>query len=656
MGCINSKEASEKQEEVVPQENIKHSPQVEIHKPVLSEGLSISKIQEEPCEEELKQESLNEEPEPHNSKTEPIAEQPSVKAQPETNNERTSVPSSLKDPPPYDSGSVAGYGPSKSMTTARNSYVSADLNAIVDDQGTINPLVSRQLSMMSHYSVKSESGSVVLRREMNDGLGFTILKLIGRGGFGNVYLGEWEGQVVAVKVVTGGLDRSDQPEEKEWELRKEKMAQMEAVLMASLNHPNIVNTYKVLSHQSVTLDPEVAALEKHLFKDQVPTFEWHIIMEYCNRGSLSRALANHKLHEAAEPGYHKWDAWSSLETLKEITRALIFLHEHHILHCDLKAANVLLLSSDQDRRGYISKLSDFGLSRVMPASRSHIKTQTFGTVTHMPPELLSRGVLSPSADVYALGVLLWELLTADRVFKHLSDSEVILAVVTCKARPSFPSDSPLRYRYLAERCWAELPEARPSLATVLNELDFLQNSLCPDGALSPPLLVQMAPKQIVHQPPQMPHRRRNHVDVAGGGGGDAGGTGRAGAVATTSSTAAASGAPNTNSLSHTNGLTQGVKGKGNAVGNGMNGMTGVGAPSKHINTAGGGGLGNGLTNAVDPVSPLGKAPSLARHPSSGGYLFDAAAGGNGVSPNNMHVKFSGGHGGVGGGYHHGVGG
>ncbi len=54
------------------------------------------------------------------------------------------------------------------------------------------------------------------------------------------------------------------------------------------------------------------------------------------------------------------------------------------------------------------------------------------------------GTLSPSSDVYAVGVLMWEIFTAEKVFKQLSDSEVILAVVTKKARPSFPSDCPSR--------------------------------------------------------------------------------------------------------------------------------------------------------------------------------------------------------------------
>ncbi|GLC36300.1 hypothetical protein PLESTF_001731000 [Pleodorina starrii] len=387
----------------------------------------------------------------------------------------------------------------------KGAHVSADLNAIVDDQGTINALVSRQLSVMSHYSVKSEAGSVILQPELAQGpnaLGFTLHKLIGRGGFGNVYLGDWEGRKVAVKVVTGNNNetQSDQPEDKEWEARKEKMAQMEAILMASVNHPNIVHTLKVIAHQGDAMDPELAAIERELFTERdeqhSPAFEWHIIMEYCDRGSLSRALASMRFHEFVETaGYVRWDAWACLQTLKEVTKALIFLHENRILHGDLKAANVLLSSSDADRRGFVAKVSDFGLSRVLAGNRKEIKTQTFGTVTHMPPELLSKGILSPSADVYAMGVLLWEAYSGDRVFKQLSDSEVILAVVTRKARPQFPPDTPHRFKYLAERCWAELPEVRPSLQQLYNELENLQAQLCPQGPDSPRLLVQSCIKQ-----------------------------------------------------------------------------------------------------------------------------------------------------------------
>uniref|UniRef100_A0A7S3QQM4 Protein kinase domain-containing protein n=1 Tax=Dunaliella tertiolecta TaxID=3047 RepID=A0A7S3QQM4_DUNTE len=138
-------------------------------------------------------------------------------------------------------------------------------------------------------------------------------------------------------------------------------------------------------------------------------------------------------------------------------------------------------------------VSDFGLSRVIAADCPVIKTHTFGTVTHMPPELLSKGRLLPSSDVYAFGVLMWEVYTGEKVFKQLSDSEVILAVVTKRARPIFPSDCPSRYRFLAEKCWAEMHELRPSLKHIRTELDNLQKKLCPEGPDSDPLPCRVFP-------------------------------------------------------------------------------------------------------------------------------------------------------------------
>mmetsp|Transcript_4739 Transcript_4739/g.12984 ORF Transcript_4739/g.12984 Transcript_4739/m.12984 type:complete len:748 (+) Transcript_4739:19-2262(+) len=382
------------------------------------------------------------------------------------------------------------------------SFVGADLHNIMDDQGMLHEGVSRQLSSMSHYSVRSESGNVIIEPEQPKAP-FELLGLIGRGGFGNVYLGEWEGKKVAIKVMQGQCAEMLQPEEQKWEARKERMAQMEAVLMSAIHHPNIVNTFKVTSHAGDDVDADLLLVERRILanagvsakEDGIPSFEWHIIMEFCDKGSLSRELASFKFHRPLNDRNVGWDAWASLEVLKEIVQALMFLHEHQIIHGDLKAANVLLASSDQDRRGWIGKLSDFGLSRVMSQDKAMITTRTFGTVTHMPSELLARGQLLPSSDVYAFGIVMWEVFTGEKVFKQLSDSAVVLAVVTKKARPAFPSDCPSRYRFLAERCWSDMHELRPSLPRILKDLQALQDQLCPQGQDSPLIPCKVYPSR-----------------------------------------------------------------------------------------------------------------------------------------------------------------
>jgi len=86
------------------------------------------------------------------------------------------------------------------------------------------------------------------------------------------------------------------------------------------------------------------------------------------------------------------------------------LHSVDVLHADLNGNNVLLSKPDPEKSVFHAKVSDFGLSRSYHGHTT-IATQTYGTVTHMPPELLIDGRLSKAANVYAFGVMLWELTT-----------------------------------------------------------------------------------------------------------------------------------------------------------------------------------------------------------------------------------------------------
>lgn len=185
-------------------------------------------------------------------------------------------------------------------------------------------------------------------------------------------------------------------------------------------------------------------------------------------------------------GLVSWDSWAAIELLKEVARAILYLHDNEIIHGDLKSANILLSDSTRDRRGYEAKVTDFGFSRVL--SKSHT-TKTYGTVTHQPPELLSEGQLSPAVDVFAFGILMWEVYVADGVFKDLSDSEVILKVSRDGLRPIFPPGCPGGYQTLAARLWEDKPEDRLTMDEVEEELDKIQMTLNPLGEDSPPLIV-----------------------------------------------------------------------------------------------------------------------------------------------------------------------
>ena len=102
-------------------------------------------------------------------------------------------------------------------------------------------------------------------------------------------------------------------------------------------------------------------------------------------------------------------------------------------------------------------MADFGLSRV--CDEAQIETKTYGTVTHMPPELLLDGKLSKSADVYAYGVLLYELFTAERPWSGFRHAEVLHKVAVKKEKLLLPEDTPQLFkviiRYCSQSCFSQ---------------------------------------------------------------------------------------------------------------------------------------------------------------------------------------------------------
>ncbi|CAL8462804.1 g2337 [Coccomyxa elongata] len=210
------------------------------------------------------------------------------------------------------------------------------------------------------------------------------------------------------------------------------------------------------------------------------------LMEYAEKGSLADALRTGRLRRPNGLP----DLSMVLSCLTDIASGMEYLHAAGILHGDLKPANVLLKSTSADRRGFLCKLCDFGMSRLMDATQAtHVSTQTYGTMPYMPPELLAHSQLTPQADVYSFGMVMWEIYTGQMPFANFTVGQVFFAVVHDHLRPPLDffhqamekneEERPILEAYigLLECCWAEKAADRPKFPAILAELGGIRTKL-----------------------------------------------------------------------------------------------------------------------------------------------------------------------------------
>lgn len=307
---------------------------------------------------------------------------------------------------------------------------------------------------------------------------FSDVKLgpfIGKGSFSRVFRATYQEAVCAVKVIemTGK------------EIMDEVGQLLEATAGMDLAHPNVMQTYKYGTQEAMVAqehDDESFMTDEEAAQSRAgggtplgpkPLETW-LVLEFCNKGSLQdcidRGFFVKTLREVSseqQPGL-----WAVLTTAWEVAGAMSYLHSLDLVHGDLIGNNILLCSSTKDARGFTVKIADFGLSRTLIKSQ---QTQTYGTVTHMPPELLAEGLMSKAVDVYAYGVLLWELFVGDRPWAGLRQMQIIQNVSVDKVALEWPAGTPAQYKALAERCMSKDRQLRPTFDDIQDELDELQS-------------------------------------------------------------------------------------------------------------------------------------------------------------------------------------
>ncbi|MDI7741614.1 Stk1 family PASTA domain-containing Ser/Thr kinase [Lysinibacillus fusiformis] len=210
---------------------------------------------------------------------------------------------------------------------------------------------------------------------------YKILDLIGGGGMSNVYLAHDMilNRDVAVKIL-----RYDAANEEEFHRR----FQREALSATSLTHPNIVSIYDVGEDQDMH----------------------YIVMEYIKGKTLKQYINEFSPLTPAR----------SVQIMKQLTSAIAHAHENQIIHRDIKPQNILV-----DHEGDV-KVTDFGIATSLTAT-SYTKTNSvIGTVHYLSPEQARGGTATNQSDIYALGIVLYELLTGELPFSGESAVSIAL--------------------------------------------------------------------------------------------------------------------------------------------------------------------------------------------------------------------------------------
>ncbi|KAL6888233.1 hypothetical protein ACP4OV_009259 [Aristida adscensionis] len=262
---------------------------------------------------------------------------------------------------------------------------------------------------------------------------------IGEGGYGPVYKAVLDHTNVAIKILRPDASQG------------RKQFQQEIEVLSCMRHPNMVLLLGAC--------PEYGCL----------------VYEYMDYGSLEDRLCRQGKTLAIP--------WSvRFRIAADIATGLLFLHQakpEPLVHRDLKPANILL------DHNYVSKISDVGLARLVPQSAADVTqyrmTSTAGTFCYIDPEYQQTGMLTTKSDIYSLGIMLLQIITARSpmgLTHHVEDAiergafqEILDPAVT-----DWPVEEALEFARLALRCAELRKKDRPDLGKeILPELNRLRN-------------------------------------------------------------------------------------------------------------------------------------------------------------------------------------
>ena len=248
-----------------------------------------------------------------------------------------------------------------------------------------------------------------------------FVKELGEGGFSSVYQMSWK-----QGLFRGSIDVAAK------KLHKRDVRELE--VLSELDHPHIVKLLGVVDENT----------------------DFMLILELCDRGSLRSYLKELNGQRLTDKEFLDW--------AEQAAKPLEYLKQKKIVHKDVKSPNYMITAEN------ILKLGDFGIAKSLDHT-TYNATET-ASVKWMAPELLADNVLSPKYDIFAYGVVLWELRTGKCPFEGLESQVVVWKVCRENERLPIPEDCPEPIKHLMMQCWETNWQNRPEIEEVLSVVSY----------------------------------------------------------------------------------------------------------------------------------------------------------------------------------------
>ena len=266
-------------------------------------------------------------------------------------------------------------------------------------------------------------------------LNYKVLQPLGEGSFGKAFLckKESDGSLCVIKqILIEGMDQKEKDE-----------VLNESTILSKLDHPNIIKFYDV-------------------FESKKPKHMINIVTEYADGGDLSEKIKEKKNKN------NNFTESEILDYFTQICLAIKHIHKKKIIHRDLKSGNIFLM-----KNGFV-KLGDFGIAKGFQKTMDKAKTMV-GTPYYLSPEILENKPYDSKSDIWALGVLLYEMMTFKMPFNANSLPMLSVKIMRGNYIPP-PTIYTKDLRELVAKCLTVDAKLRPTIDEIL-KMPLIQNRI-----------------------------------------------------------------------------------------------------------------------------------------------------------------------------------